>query len=149
MPGFHIRTDQTLHAALVELARAEGLSLNSYLVRLARADVNRRRSLAFSLGLDWRCTDAELVGALSAAVAGVSSSLIAGEAQAQQRPTGRTDSDSGSYADLGGYGRTGRTDSDPYDRAGYGIGGGGGGYTSGCSDSDGGPYGARRHRRRA
>lgn len=88
--------------------------------------LNRRSFMASVLG--------------GAAVAGGASALIAGEAQAQQRPTGRSDSDSGSYADRGGYGRTGVTDSDPYDRAGYGIGSGGGGYASGCSDSDGGAY---------
>ena len=83
--------------------------------------LNRRSFMASVLG--------------GAAVAGGASSLIAGEARAQQRPTGRTDGDSGSYADRGGYGRTGMTDSDPYDRAGYGVGGGGGGRT-GLSDSD-------------
>ncbi|WP_296819894.1 hypothetical protein [Brevundimonas sp.] len=61
--------------------------------------------------------------------------LIAGEAQAQQRPTGRSDSDSGSYADRANYGRTGITDSDPYDGVGRGIGSGGGG-ASGLTDSD-------------
>lgn len=63
--------------------------------------------------------------------------LIAGEAQAQQRPTGRSDSDSGSYADRANYGRTGITDSDPYDGVGRGVGsGGGGGGASGLTDSD-------------
>ena len=36
---------------------------------------------------------------LGGAAATGASGLIAGGAQAQQRPTGRTDSDSGSYAD--------------------------------------------------
>lgn len=67
-----------------------------------------------------------------AAVAGGASALIAGEAHAQQRPTGRSDSDSGSNADRGGYGRTGVTDADSYDRAGYGI----SGSRSGVSDAD-------------
>ena len=83
--------------------------------------LNRRSFMASVLG--------------GAAVAGGASSLIAGEAQAQQRPTGRSDSDSGSYADRGGYGRTGMTDSDPYDRAGYGSDPAGRGY-SGRTDSD-------------
>ena len=69
------------------------------------------------------------------AVAGGASALIAGSARAQQRPTGRSDSDSGASADRAGYGRTGATDSDSNDRAGYGVGGGGGG-RSGLSDSD-------------
>lgn len=77
---------------------------------------------------------------LGGAAATGATGLIAGEAQAQQRPTGRTDSDSGSYADRANYGRTGMTDSDPYDRSGYGIGsgggGGGGGGRSGLTDSD-------------
>lgn len=67
-----------------------------------------------------------------AAVVGGASTLIAGEAKAQQRRTGRSDSDSGSGADEGGFGRTGVTDSDPYDRPGYGI----SGTRSGLSDGD-------------
>ena len=67
-----------------------------------------------------------------AALAGGASALNIGQAKAQQRPTGRTDSDSGSGSDQANYGRTGRTDSDSNDRAGYGVGGG----RSGLSDAD-------------
>ena len=51
--------------------------------------------------------------------------LIAGEAQAQQRPTGRSDSDSGYGSDPAGRGYSGLTDSDSgsnRDRAGHGRG---------------------------
>lgn len=62
-----------------------------------------------------------------AAVGGAALAAIAGgAAQAQQRPTGRSDSDSGQRADRGGYGRTGVTDTDPYDMPGRGVGRGGG-----------------------
>ena len=83
--------------------------------------------------LNRRSFMASVVG--GAAVVGGASTLIAGSAHAQQRPTGRTDSDSGSGSDRPGYGRTGLSDSDPHDSAGYGVGGGGGGRT-GLSDSD-------------
>jgi hypothetical protein len=68
MPAVHLRTDAPLHAQLVELARSEGLSLNSYLTRILRADVGRRQRLASALGLSWRSTDAELAEALGEAV---------------------------------------------------------------------------------
>lgn len=80
--------------------------------------------------LNRRSFMATVVGGV--AVAGAASTLIAGEAKAQQRPTGRTDSDSGNNADQGGYGRTGVTDSDPYDRPGYGVSSG----QTGLTDSD-------------
>lgn len=71
MPGLNlrIRTDRQLHGQLVEIARAEGISLNSHLLRLAAADVSRRRRIDAALGLDWRATDAERAQALSAALA--------------------------------------------------------------------------------
>lgn len=89
-----------------------------------KTPLNRRSFMATVLG--------------GAAVAGGASALITGQARAQQRPTGNSDNDSGSYADPAGYGATGVSDSDPYDAAGYGVGGGGGGggYQSGLSDSD-------------
>ena len=60
--------------------------------------------------LNRRSFMATVVG--GAAVVGGASALIAGEAKAQQRPTGRSDSDTGNGADRGGYGRTGVSDSD-------------------------------------
>lgn len=80
--------------------------------------------------LNRRSFMATVVGGVT--VAGAASTLIAGQAKAQQRPTGRTDSDSGSSSDAPNYGRTGISDSDPNDRPGYGI----GSSTTGYSDSD-------------
>jgi hypothetical protein len=76
---------------------------------------------------------------VGAAAAIGATAAVTGEAAAQNY-TGRTDSDTGSYADRAGYGRTGLTDNDSgngSDRAGYGRGGGGGGGgTTGLTDSD-------------
>ncbi len=73
------------------------------------------------------------------AIAGGATALVTGKAEAQNY-TGRTDNDSGSNADRGGYGRTGLTDSDSgngADRAGYGLGGNTGGRgRTGLTDSD-------------
>ena len=68
MPALHLRTDQTLHEQLTAIARADGRSLNAYLLGLIRADVQRRQRLANAVGLTWRATDAELADALGAAV---------------------------------------------------------------------------------
>jgi hypothetical protein len=65
MPAIHLRTDVPLHSQLTEIARAEGLSLNSYLVRLVRSDISRRQRYAAAVGRDWRATDAELADALA------------------------------------------------------------------------------------
>src|SRR5690606_3901680 len=73
-----------------------------------------------------------------ALIAGGATVMISGKA-APQNYTGRTDNDSGSYAERAGYGRTGLTDSDTgggSDRAGYGRGGGGGGGRTGWTDTD-------------
>ena len=67
------------------------------------------------------------------AIATGAAATVSGAANAQNY-TGRTDSDTGSYADRAGYGRTGRTDSDSgsgADRVGYGR-----GTRSGVTDSD-------------
>jgi hypothetical protein len=127
------------------LTAAEGCVIDS----LARDEVfatgsqgerSFRRGLAMSdekKRLNRRSFMSRVAGA--AVIAGGATAIVTGEAAAQNY-TGRTDGDSGSYADRAGYGRTGITDGDSgsgSDRAGYGRGGGG---SSGCSDSDSGTY---------
>ena len=65
-----------------------------------------------------------LTSVAGAAVATGAAAVVTGGSEAQ-RYTGRTDSDTGSYADRAGYGRTGMSDSDSgsnADRGGYGRG---------------------------
>ena len=52
-----------------------------------------------------------------------------------QSYSGRSDADAGNTADTAGYGRTGRTDSDPNDSANYGA------ARTGLTDNDSGPCG--------
>jgi hypothetical protein len=63
-----IRPDAALREQLDAIARAQGQSVNQYLLSLVRSDVARRQRLASAVGLSWRSSDAELADALGEAV---------------------------------------------------------------------------------